>query len=61
MVELFIRSAQVHALCGMMQFPSRTVVIPPGIWRGDDGSVVTGPTTIVADAPLSRLPHYIRR
>ena len=39
----------------------RTVVIPPGTWRGDDGSVVTGPTTIVADAPLSRLPHYIRR
>lgn len=140
--ELFVRSAQVHALCGMMQFSaspwrvldsekqqivrdlvkmrqekfaayfvelakdsgrtgepmirnleynypghgyasvkdqfmmgekilvapvvekgaiSREVVIPPGTWTGDDGSVVTGPARITVEAPLSRLPHFVRQ
>jgi len=39
---------------------SREVVIPPGTWKGDDGSVVKGPTRITVAAPLSRLPHFVR-
>ena len=137
--ELFVRSAQVHALCGMMQFSaspwrvldaekqriirdlvklrqekfavyfvdlakecgrtgepmirnleyefphqgyaevkdqflmgdflmvtpqlrkeasSREVAIPPGRWRADDGTVVTGPRHITVETPLSRLPYF---
>jgi alpha-glucosidase len=37
---------------------SRTVVIPEGRWKGDDGSIVTGGQTIEINVPLSRLPHY---
>ena len=37
---------------------SRTVVFPPGTWRGDDGSTVTGPCTREIAAPLTRLPWY---
>lgn len=38
----------------------RTVVVPPGTWRADDGTVVTGPVTVTVAAPLSRLPHFMR-
>lgn len=38
----------------------RPVVIPPGKWVADDGSVVTGPRTIEVQTPLSRLPHFTR-
>ena len=38
----------------------RTVVVPPGTWRADDGTVVTGPATVTVAAPLSRLPHFMR-
>jgi alpha-glucosidase (family GH31 glycosyl hydrolase) len=34
----------------------RRLAVPPGRWRGDDGSVVEGPTTLEIDAPLDRLP-----
>ena len=37
---------------------SRTVAVPPGIWRADDGSVVTGPIHICAKTPLDRLPYF---
>ena len=40
---------------------ARSVAIPPGRWKGDDGSVVTGPTKVVVETPLSRLPHFIRQ
>jgi alpha-glucosidase (family GH31 glycosyl hydrolase) len=39
---------------------SRRVVFPPGVWRGEDGSLVSGPCTQEVDAPLSRLPWYRR-
>jgi alpha-glucosidase (family GH31 glycosyl hydrolase) len=38
----------------------RRLVVPPGRWRGDDGSVVAGPASIDIDAPLDRLPWYRR-
>jgi alpha-glucosidase (family GH31 glycosyl hydrolase) len=38
----------------------RRLVVPPGRWEGDDGSVVLGPTTIQIDVPLARLPRYRR-
>jgi alpha-glucosidase (family GH31 glycosyl hydrolase) len=37
---------------------NRTIVFPAGTWKGDDGSVVTGPCTQKVDAPLERLPWY---
>ena len=39
----------------------RTVVIPPGKWLADDGSLVKGPSRIVVRTPLSRLPHFTRQ
>ena len=36
----------------------RRLVVPPGRWRGDDGTVVSGPTSVEIDAPLARLPWY---
>ena len=39
---------------------SRKVVIPPGTWKADDGTVFTGPTSVTIAAPLARLPHFTR-
>lgn len=40
---------------------ARTVRLPAGQWRGDDGTVVTGPTTLtLKNVPLDRLPRYER-
>lgn len=39
----------------------RTIVFPEGTWHGDDGSIVEGPCIKEVDAPLSRLPWYIKR
>jgi hypothetical protein len=36
----------------------RTVVFPKGTWKGDDGSVVKGPSTQKIKVPLARLPWY---
>lgn len=36
----------------------RSIHFPPGKWRGDDQSVVTGPVTLDVEAPLTRLPWY---
>jgi alpha-glucosidase len=38
----------------------RRVVFPPGTWRGDDESRITGPATREIDAPLQRLPWFRR-
>lgn len=39
---------------------TRKVVIPPGVWRADDGVVYTGPKVVTVEAPLHRLPHFVR-
>jgi alpha-glucosidase len=36
----------------------RSIEFPPGVWRGDDGSVVKGPCRTEVAAPLTRLPWY---
>jgi alpha-glucosidase len=38
----------------------REIVFPPGQWKGEDDSIVEGPTTLEVDAPLERLPRYRR-
>ena len=40
---------------------TRTVVVPPGMWRADDGSEVIGPKSVVVKTPLDRIPHFTRR
>jgi len=37
---------------------SRSIALPPGIWRGDDGNIVEGPCVFETATPLSRLPRY---
>jgi alpha-glucosidase (family GH31 glycosyl hydrolase) len=37
---------------------TRRIVFPPGRWRGEDGTLVEGPTEVEVDAPLERLPWY---
>lgn len=37
---------------------SRTVQIPPGTWRADDGKLIKRPTRINVDVPLNRLPYF---
>jgi alpha-glucosidase (family GH31 glycosyl hydrolase) len=37
---------------------TRPVFFPPGRWRGDDGSLVTGPCRREVSAPLARVPWY---
>lgn len=40
---------------------SRTVLVPPGRWVGDDGSTVDGPRQLEISVPLGRLPYYTRQ
>jgi alpha-glucosidase (family GH31 glycosyl hydrolase) len=37
---------------------SREITIPEGKWKGDDGSVITGPVKLEIKVPLARLPWY---
>lgn len=37
---------------------TRTVVLPEGRWRSDDGRILQGPCTITENVPLERLPYY---
>ena len=39
---------------------TRKVIVPPGRWLGDDGKEVVGPTEIVVETSLARLPHFKR-
>jgi alpha-glucosidase len=40
---------------------SRTVLIPPGSWKGDDGSVIVGPAQKRFEVPLARLLYFERQ
>jgi alpha-glucosidase (family GH31 glycosyl hydrolase) len=40
---------------------ARTVLIPPGNWKADDGSVITGPVRQTFDIPLARLLYFERQ
>lgn len=37
---------------------SRSVRLPPGRWRADDGVVHDGPTVLNVETPLERLPYF---
>ena len=37
---------------------AREVIFPKGVWKGDDGSIVIGPSKQKIDVPLERLPWY---
>jgi alpha-glucosidase len=37
---------------------SRSVVLPEGEWKADDGTIYKGGQTIVIDVPLERLPYF---
>ena len=39
---------------------TRSVVIPDGTWTADDGTVVTGPTTVTVETPLDRLVYFTK-
>jgi alpha-glucosidase (family GH31 glycosyl hydrolase) len=38
----------------------RSVVLPQGRWKADDGTVYEGGQTVVVDAPIARLPYFVR-
>lgn len=38
----------------------RAVALPAGRWRGDDGAVVVGPTTVRVPCGLARIPRFER-
>ena len=40
---------------------TREVVIPPGKWKADDGTVVTGPALVTVATPLSRIPYFLKQ
>jgi alpha-glucosidase (family GH31 glycosyl hydrolase) len=40
---------------------SRNVVLPPGQWQAEDGSVHTGGSSVKIDVPLERLPYFIKK
>ena len=37
---------------------TRTVKLPKGIWKDDQGKSFTGPTTIQTEVPIDRIPIY---
>lgn len=39
----------------------RSLILPPGLWIGQDGSEIQGPAKLEVDAPLSCLPCFHRR
>jgi alpha-glucosidase (family GH31 glycosyl hydrolase) len=38
----------------------RRVALPAGRWRGDDGTVVEGPTAVTVRCDLARIPRFER-
>lgn len=39
---------------------TRSVHVPPGTWKADDGQKFTGPAEIEVKTPLERLPYFVR-
>ncbi len=40
---------------------TRKVLIPPGDWKADDGTVYSGPAEVEVQAPLERLPYFTKK
>ena len=40
---------------------SRNVVLPPGRWQADDGTVHEGGGSVKIDVPLERLPYFVKQ
>lgn len=40
---------------------SRTVLVPPGKWKADDGTIFAGPRQVTLEVPLGRLPYFERQ
>jgi len=40
---------------------ARTVLIPPGRWKADDGTILSGPRRLTMEVPLARLPYFERQ
>jgi hypothetical protein len=40
---------------------SRAVLIPPGQWKSDDGTILSGPQRLTIEVPLLRLPYFERQ
>lgn len=38
---------------------SRSVVLPEGMWKGDDGKIYKGNRNYSIDVPLSRIPYFV--
>jgi alpha-glucosidase len=38
----------------------RKVILPKGTWKGDDGKIEKGGKTIEIDAPIERIPYFIK-
>ena len=38
----------------------REVYFPKGCWRSRGGQRYEGPATVTVDAPLARLPYFVR-
>ena len=37
---------------------SRSVLLPSGKWKADDGKIYNGDQEVIIDVPLSRLPYF---
>jgi alpha-glucosidase len=38
----------------------RKVILPKGTWKGDDGKIEKGGKTIEIDAPIERIPYFVK-
>jgi alpha-glucosidase len=40
---------------------SRTVVLPKGEWKAEDGTIYTGGASVKIEVPLQRLPYFVKK